>query len=75
MTIFWQFMVIKPNMLQLQILTNVLQKSRAAVLMLYATIPKDLMTVNVNLDFQGMDGPAKVKQWNISGLIQCQIDF
>ena len=49
-------------MLQLQILTNVLQKSRAAVLMLYATIPKDLMTVNVNLDFQGMDGPAKVKQ-------------
>ena len=49
-------------MLQLQILTNVLQKSRAAVLMLCATTPKDLMTVNVNLDFQGMDGPAKVKQ-------------
>ena len=53
-------MVIKPNMVQLQILTNVLQKSRAAVLMLCATIPKDPMTVNVNLDFQGMDGPAKV---------------
>ena len=49
-------------MLQLQILTNVLQKSRTAVLMLCATIPKDPMTVNVNLDFQGMDGPAKVKQ-------------
>ena len=54
-------------MVQLQILTNVLQKSRAAVLMPYATIPKDLMTVNVNLDFQGMDGPAKVAQCNIAG--------
>ena len=49
-------------MLQLQILTNALQKSRATVLMLCVTIPKDPMTVNVNLDFQGMDGPAKVKQ-------------
>ena len=54
-------------MVQLQILTNVLQERRAAVLMLCATIPKDLMTVNVNLDFQWMDGPAKVTQCNITG--------
>ena len=67
MKIFDSLIVIKPNMVQLQILTNVLQKSRAAVLMLCATIPKDLMTVNVNLDFQGMDGPAKVAQCNIAG--------
>ena len=60
-------MVIKPNMVQLQILTNVLQKSRAAVLMLCATIPKDPMTVNVNLDFQEMDGTTKVTQCNIAG--------
>ena len=33
--------------------------------MLCATIPKDLMTVNVNLDFQWMDGPAKVTQCNV----------
>ena len=55
-------------MVQLQILTNVLQERRAAVLMLCATIPKDLMAVNVNLDFQWMDGPAKVTQCNIAGL-------
>ena len=60
-------MVIKPNMVQLQILTNVLQKRRAAVLMLCATIPKDPMTVNVNLDLQEMNGTANVTQCNIAG--------
>ena len=60
-------MVIKPNMVQLQILTNVLQKSRDAVLMLCATIPKDPMTVNVNLDLQEMNGTANVTQCNIAG--------
>ena len=42
------------------ILTNVVQKSTAAVLMLCATMPRVHTTVHVNLDTLGTNGLAKV---------------
>ena len=41
-------------------LTNVLNKITAAVLMLCAEIPRDPTTAHVNLDILGMDGLARV---------------
>ena len=39
---------------------SVLQEHKAAVKMLFATIPMVLITVHVNLDILEMDGLAKV---------------
>ena len=43
-----------------QISMSVLQEHKAAVKMLFATIPMVLITVHVNLDILEMDGLAKV---------------
>ena len=43
-----------------QISMSVLQEHKAAVKMLFATIPKVPLTVHVNLDILEMDGLAKV---------------
>ena len=47
-------------MIYFQTVTNMLQKSTTAVLMLFATIPKYRTIIHVNLDILGMDGLAKV---------------
>ena len=47
-----------------KMLMNVLQKSPAAIPMLFATIQRDRTTVNANLDTLEMDGAAKVMQWD-----------
>ena len=43
-----------------QISMSVVQEHKAAVKMLFATIPMVLITVHVNLDILEMDGLAKV---------------
>ena len=53
-------MIIEINMIRFQILTNVLQKSKTAVPMLFAKIPKYRTTVHVNLDIPEMEGIAQV---------------
>ena len=53
-------MIIEINMIWFQILTNVLQKSKTAVPMLFAEIPKYRTTVHVNLDIPEMEGIAEV---------------
>ena len=52
--------MIETNMIYFQTVTNMLQKSTTAVLMLFATIPKYRTIIHVNLDILGMDGLAKV---------------
>ena len=49
-------------MMFFKMLMNVLQKSPAAIPMLFATIQRDRTTVNPNLDTLEMDGAAKVMQ-------------
>ena len=49
-------------MMFFKMLMNVLQKSPAAIPMLFATIQRDRITVNANLDTLEMDGAAKVMQ-------------
>ena len=53
--------MIETNMIYFQTVTNMLQKSTTAVLMLFATIPKYRTIIHVNLDILVMDGLAKVK--------------
>ena len=53
-------MIIEINMIWFQILTNALQKSKTAVPMLFAKIPKYRTTVHVNLDIPEMEGIAQV---------------
>ena len=51
--------MIEINMIWFQILTNVLQKSKTAVSIMFAKIQKYRTTVFVNLDIPEMEGIAK----------------
>ena len=53
-------MIIEINMIRFHILTNVLQKNKTAVPMLFAEISKYRTTVHVNLDIPEMAGIAEV---------------
>ena len=46
-------------MIRFQILTNVLQKIKTAVPMLFSKLPKYRTTVHVNLEIPEMEGIAK----------------
>ena len=52
-------MIIEINMIRFHILTNVLQKNKTAVPMLFAEISKYRTTVHVNLDIPEMAGIAE----------------
>ena len=52
-------MIIGINMIRFQILTNVLQKIKTAVPMLFSKLPKYRTTVHVNLEIPEMEGIAK----------------